>query len=276
MDELARDGAPRRDHGEVGMLLAVVGTLLRTKWSITMDPVAPGHRLRDRRAPRILMPMTAVPQRTALSQACGALAVGLVGTAEYYQSLTTPHGIHDGRAGRRNAARLPHHHRQASWRSANCTRSLPTRPITIKGQNFVNLALFAVAVGVRLVLVDRDRERRSSFPIFVGLALIFGVLLIIPIGGADMPTVIALLNSYAGLLGLRHGIRAGQQAADHRRRARRIVRLHSLDHHVQGHEPLVHQRAVRRLRTGADRPPQGAAEARPVRSRHPRRSRRDS
>ena len=39
----------------------------------------------------------------------------------------------------------------------------------------------------------------GCFPIFAGLALLFGVLLIIPIGGADMPTVIALLNSYAGL-----------------------------------------------------------------------------
>ena len=66
-------------------------------------------------------------------------------------------------------------------------------------------------------------------------------------------------------LGLRHGLRARQQAADHRRRARRLLRPDPLDHHVQGHEPLVHQRAVRRVRPDPDR--QAAqTEQRPVRS----------
>ena len=57
--------------------------------------------------------------------------------------------------------------------------------------------LFAIALGlgIRLILVPTDT---ILFPIFAALALLFGVLLIIPIGGADMPTVIALLNSYAG------------------------------------------------------------------------------
>jgi len=75
---------------------------------------------------------------------------------------------------------------------------LPQRPITYKNQNIINLTLFAVAaaLGLRLILVQTDTW---IFPIFAGLALLFGVLLIIPIGGADMPTVIALLNSYAGL-----------------------------------------------------------------------------
>jgi NAD(P) transhydrogenase subunit beta len=75
---------------------------------------------------------------------------------------------------------------------------LPQRPITYKNQNAVNFTLFAVALGlgIRLIAVPTDTW---IFPVFAGLALLFGVLLIIPIGGADMPTVIALLNSYAGL-----------------------------------------------------------------------------
>jgi NAD(P) transhydrogenase subunit beta len=75
---------------------------------------------------------------------------------------------------------------------------LPTRPLVYRNQNLINLTLFAVAVGlgVRLAAVPEDTW---IFPIFAGLSLLFGVLLIIPIGGADMPTVIALLNSYAGL-----------------------------------------------------------------------------
>jgi H+-translocating NAD(P) transhydrogenase subunit beta len=75
---------------------------------------------------------------------------------------------------------------------------LPQRPITYPKQNVINFLLFLVALGlgIRLILVPTDT---ILFPIFAGIALIFGVLLIIPIGGADMPTVIALLNSYAGL-----------------------------------------------------------------------------
>jgi H+-translocating NAD(P) transhydrogenase subunit beta len=75
---------------------------------------------------------------------------------------------------------------------------LPSRPITFKGQNIVNLGLLGVAAVIAGYLVVHP-EASFLFPIFVGLALTFGVLMIIPIGGADMPTVIALLNSYAGL-----------------------------------------------------------------------------
>jgi NAD(P) transhydrogenase subunit beta len=75
---------------------------------------------------------------------------------------------------------------------------LPQRPITYKGQNFVNLGVLAVAVIVAIILVLHP-ERVYLYPLIVILPLIFGVLMIIPIGGADMPTVISLLNSYAGL-----------------------------------------------------------------------------
>jgi NAD(P) transhydrogenase subunit beta len=75
---------------------------------------------------------------------------------------------------------------------------LPQRPITFKGQNFVNFLLFGVAVASAVYLVMHP-EVKQLFPLIVGVSLIFGVLLVIPIGGADMPTVISLLNGYAGL-----------------------------------------------------------------------------
>jgi NAD(P) transhydrogenase subunit beta len=75
---------------------------------------------------------------------------------------------------------------------------LPQRPITYKGQNLVNFLLFAVAVASAVFLVAHP-EAKQFFPVVVGVSLIFGVMLIIPIGGADMPTVISLLNGYAGL-----------------------------------------------------------------------------
>src|SRR4029453_5084831 len=75
---------------------------------------------------------------------------------------------------------------------------IPTRPITYKGQNVINLALLAIAVGSG-VFLGAHPEQWMLFVIILVLSLVFGVLLIIPIGGADMPTVISLLNSYAGL-----------------------------------------------------------------------------
>jgi len=75
---------------------------------------------------------------------------------------------------------------------------LPQRPITYKGQNFVNLSLLAISILVAARLVLHPDEK-MLFPLIIGIPLIFGVMMIIPIGGADMPTVISLLNSYAGL-----------------------------------------------------------------------------
>jgi NAD(P) transhydrogenase subunit beta len=75
---------------------------------------------------------------------------------------------------------------------------LPQRPITYKGQNFVNLGMLAIAVVIALMLVHNP-EKMFLFPLMIVIPLIFGVMMIIPIGGADMPTVISLLNSYAGL-----------------------------------------------------------------------------
>jgi NAD(P) transhydrogenase subunit beta len=75
---------------------------------------------------------------------------------------------------------------------------LPQRPITYKGQNLVNLLMLAAAVVIAVLLV-LDPGRTALYPVMVIISLIFGIMLIVPIGGADMPTVISLLNSYAGL-----------------------------------------------------------------------------
>jgi NAD(P) transhydrogenase subunit beta len=182
--------------GEIGMLLAVSGTLLRHEvlnyqWIFIAFflGAAVGIPL------AYLMPMTAVPQRTALSHAFGALAAALVGTAEYYREM--PHGfvmvalIIETLLGFLTFT-------GSMMAFGKLQEILPTRPIVYRNQNVINLVLFVVAVvlGVMLIL---DPTKSWIFPIFAGLSLVFGVLLIIPIGGADMPTVIALLNSYAGL-----------------------------------------------------------------------------
>jgi NAD(P) transhydrogenase subunit beta len=76
---------------------------------------------------------------------------------------------------------------------------IPQRPVTYRGQNVINLGLLAIAVFLGILLIINPVEYGYLFPAIIFLALLFGILLIIPIGGADMPTVISLLNSYAGL-----------------------------------------------------------------------------
>ena len=75
---------------------------------------------------------------------------------------------------------------------------LPSRPLVYRGQNVIKLLLLAFAIVVGVVLTI-DPTRQVLFPIFIAMSMLFGILLIIPIGGADMPTVISLLNSYAGM-----------------------------------------------------------------------------
>lgn len=181
---------------EAGMLAAIVGTLLRAEvfnyeWigaaivlgAIIGAPIA------------IFMPMTGVPQRTAISQACGALASALIGTAEYYKMK--PHGftmaalIIETLLGFLTVTASV-----MAW--GKLQEVLPGRPVTYKGQFFVNMGVLASAIVIGVMIVLHP-ERSDLYPYFIALALTFGVFLILPIGGADMPTVIALLNSYAGL-----------------------------------------------------------------------------
>src|SRR3970040_1653142 len=86
-------------------------------------------------------------------------------------------------------------------------RWIPQRPVTYPGQNVVNLGVLgaAVVLGVLLVLHPTAAWASTVFPVVIALALLFGVLLIIPIGGPAMPPVISILNSYAGLAAVAMG-----------------------------------------------------------------------
>jgi NAD(P) transhydrogenase subunit beta len=183
--------------GEVGMLLAVGGTLLN-HGIVDYRWIAIGLVLGSiLGVPLGLVQMTAVPQRTALSHAFGALCVTLVGTAEFYLQAPTI-----------SPFTMSVLSMEVILGSLTFTGSLmaagklqeilPQRPITYKGQNFVNLGLLAISVAIAVALVLHP-EMKHLFPFMVGIPLVFGVMMIVPIGGADMPTVISLMNSYAGL-----------------------------------------------------------------------------
>jgi NAD(P) transhydrogenase subunit beta len=184
--------------GELGMLIAIVGTLVHRdivsyQWILVGFVLGSAIGL----PLAVFMPMTHVPQRTALSHALGALAAALVGTSEYY--------LHTGELSTFTMTVLSV---EVILGFLTFTGSLmafgklqdlvPSRPLVYRGQNAVNLSLLAVAVGCAVFLVMHP-GRSALFPVVAVLSLLFGVLLIVPIGGADMPTVIALLNSYAGL-----------------------------------------------------------------------------
>ena len=183
--------------GELGMLLAIGGTLLHRgivdyRWvaiALVLGTIIG--------VPLGLVRMTAVPQRTALSHAFGAFSVALIGSAEYY--LRTPQLSPFLMSVLAAEVILGSLTFSGSLMAAGKLQEiLPQRPITYRGQNLVNLGLLAIAVGVAVVLV-LDPGRTALFPLLLALPLLFGILMIIPIGGADMPTVISLLNSYAGL-----------------------------------------------------------------------------
>jgi NAD(P) transhydrogenase subunit beta len=192
--------------GVAAMLLAVMAALLApgvTGYGWIIIAAAGGFLVG---VPLSRVPLTAVPQRTALSHAFGGLAAGLVGTAKFYSWYA------EG-AGALTAFRTTALVAEVILGFLTFTGSLmaagklqelkwiPQRPITYPGQNATNIGLLvlAVALGGYLVYAPTSPQASVIFPVILGLSLLFGVLLVIPIGGADMPTVISILNSYAGL-----------------------------------------------------------------------------
>ncbi len=193
--------------GVTGMTVAVVATwiqpeILHHGWIVLA--IAAGFLVG---VPLSRVPLTAVPQRTALSHAFGGLAAGLVGTAEYFlwrggsaTAVMTPFRM-SALAAEVILGFLTFTGSLMAAGKLQEVRWIPQRPVTYPGQNVVNIGVLAIAVGlgVAVVLHPGAPWAQQAFLGIAALALTFGVLLIIPIGGADMPTVISILNAYAGL-----------------------------------------------------------------------------
>ncbi len=123
------------------------------------------------------------------------MASALIGTAEFYEKAPTGFTM----AALGTETFLGFLTTTASIIAfAKLQELMPGRPLTYPGQNFMSLGTAAVAV-ILVVMMVTGNGAPWMFPAFIGLSLAFGILLVIPIGGADMPTVIALLNSYAGV-----------------------------------------------------------------------------
>ena len=124
---------------------------------------------------------------------------------------------------------------------------ITSKPVTYKGQNLVN-ALFFLGIASLFVYTIVDPSQRWAFYTMMVASFVFGIMLVMPIGGADMPVVVALLEFVFRPGVVRDGLRDRQRHSDHQRIARRRVGIHSVDPDEQGDEPVVHERAVRRVR----------------------------
>jgi len=182
----------------LGMFIAVVGTLFHHH-IVTYRWIALGFVIGAviGGALGLSIPMTAVPQRTALSHSLGALAACLVGISEYFR--------YQGELSRVTLVALDFEvivgaltFTGSLMAAAKLQELLPGRPITYRGQNVLSFSLLAVIIGSAVYLIA-TQAATPFFYVMVALSFLFGLLLVIPIGAADMPTVIALLNSYGGL-----------------------------------------------------------------------------
>jgi NAD(P) transhydrogenase subunit beta len=186
--------------GAFGMLVAVVGTLILAG-IIDYSWIAGGLILGSLigAAMSIWIPMTKMPERIALSHCFGGLAAALVGVVEYHH-LTAIHELDRFTMGALGLeVFLGFLTFTGSLMAFGKLQGLITgAPVTWKGQNASNITMFFVAL-VLLVLLVLDPSRSVLFYAMGAIGLVVGVLAVLPIGGADMPVVISLLNSYAGL-----------------------------------------------------------------------------
>ncbi len=211
---LTKPASARRgmQQAAVGMLLAIVGTLTKHEIvdyrfivaGLALGTVV-GYPL------GMFVPMTAMPQRIAISHMFGALAATLVGIAEFY---TLGNGAQVSRG---TMAALGF---EVMFGALTITGSfmafgklqeiLPGVPVTFKGQNGVNGVLFAATLGLFAWLLYQPFTPWAFYAMCL-LGLLIGVSLVLPIGGADMPVVISLLNSYAGLASSATGFAIGNE-----------------------------------------------------------------
>jgi NAD(P) transhydrogenase subunit beta len=183
---------------EAGMMAAIIGTLIGqhiVTWGWIIAGLSIGSIIGAWMA--VSVPMTAMPQRTALSHAFGALAAALVGVGEFL--------VHGAQMGVVTRGALGF---EVMLGALTTTGSLIAagklqgviggKPIQFRGQNAINLLIFLAMTG-SFAFFWAHPETIAAFYTMLGLAFVFGVMLVIPIGSADMPVVMSLLNSYAGL-----------------------------------------------------------------------------
>jgi NAD(P) transhydrogenase subunit beta len=197
--------------GAAGMTVAIVVTLLQEdvhlNWRIVVGGVIGGvfGAVAARR-----VKMTAMPQMVALFNGVGGGAAALVALAEFHNHAPDPGRLHgdvsvaiiaSGLIGSVSFA-------GSMVAFAKLQELIGGRPITYPGQKFGNLALLGLVVAAGVAIVAGAERQWLLWVLLVG-SLLFGVLFVLPIGGADMPVVISLLNAFTGLAAAATGFELG-------------------------------------------------------------------
>src|SRR4051812_33238622 len=187
--------------GAVGMTLAIVVTWIKigtTSWWAIAIAMLIGGGFGAVAARKVKM--TAMPQMVALFNGVGGGAAALIALAELHRILPGPGApkvdislaiVLSGLIGGISFA-------GSMVAFAKLQELIGGRPITYAGQQFVNGALFVTALGCGVALVAGVQDEWLLW-VTVAAALLFGVLFVLPIGGADMPVVISLLNAFTGV-----------------------------------------------------------------------------
>ncbi len=209
LKSLTKPDSARRgmQQAAFGMLLAVIGTLVLhdiVRYDFIIGGLLVGTAIGIPLG--LMVPMTAMPQRIAIALMFAALAATLVGVAEF---LSAPDVTSSKMAALGFEVLLGSLTVTGSFMAfGKLQEFIPGRPMTFKGQNIVNIVLFIGALALLSYLIY-DPTNRLAFFAMIGIALVLGVLFVLPIGGADMPVVVALLNSYSGLASSATGFALG-------------------------------------------------------------------
>jgi len=196
-------------NGMIGMTIAVVTTLILLSdkldpvtWAILAGGVAVGGGFGALIARKI--PMTDMPQLVAAFHSLVGLAAVLVAAAALY----APASFGIGAAGHLATASLIELSLGSAIGALTFTGSviafaklngnMSGAPIMLPARHLLNIAIAVGIVALVVILVNSGGSAQWAFWGLTGLALILGITLIIPIGGADMPVVVSMLNSYSG------------------------------------------------------------------------------
>src|ERR671928_447381 len=187
--------------GAAGMLLAIAVTFAQneivTYWEIAVGMVVGG--VFGAVAARKVR-MTAMPQMVALFNGVGGGAAALISLAEFHNRAPDPGRLHgDISVAIILSALIGSISFAGSMVAfAKLQELIQGRPIVYPGQQIVNGLLLAAVVAAGIAIVAGAEQQGLIVALLLG-SLLFGVLFVLPIGGADMPVVISLLNAFTGL-----------------------------------------------------------------------------
>ena len=195
--------------GSAGMLVAIVVTLLDQRivsFEIIIVGLVVGALIGAIMAYRV--PMTGIPQVVAVFNGFGggasALAVGAALEEAlkggFVEEISVQFTISSVAAGLIGGVALT----GSAIAFGKLQGLIPERPILLPGRHVINVVLALICLGLSVWLI-LDPTSSLPFWLLVPAAAVLGIFLVLPIGGADMPVVIALLNSYSGLAAAGHG-----------------------------------------------------------------------